>query len=98
LSYIVKDIPQNQYGDELRETLMNYDERIGEIREKSFAIIGELISDNDLKDVFERPVTEEIAAGYFNKISYPMDFCTIIRRLGHHLTRPFFIQPCDVLE
>ncbi|KAH0789221.1 acetyltransferase, GNAT family protein [Histomonas meleagridis] len=59
----------------------NYSERMKVLKEKLLRIFNTLASDNKFAEVFEHPVTEDFAPGYFSKIKKPMDFMTIRKRL-----------------
>lgn len=58
-----------------------YKERMEKLRKQLLEILDKLSNDPKFKDVFTRPVTEEIAPKYFDTIKRPMDFLTIRRRL-----------------
>jgi histone acetyltransferase len=61
-----------------------YDEymsRMEALRDRLLELLDVLKSEARFASVFGRPVTEEIADGYFEKIHHPMDFWTIEKRL-----------------
>ena len=68
-------------SDEDMAKLDNYKERMDKLRKQLTEILDKLSNDPKFKDVFMRPVTEEIAPKYFETIKRPMDFLTIRRRL-----------------
>ena len=65
----------------LEELVKDYDKNMADLNWKINLIMNDLESDRELNEVFGRPVTEQIAANYFNEIHHPMDFLTIRRRL-----------------
>lgn len=60
----------------------DYDKKMETFRAKCIKILQELKADKRFGLTFIRPVTEEIAPGYFAKIPKPMDFLTIEKRLA----------------
>jgi histone acetyltransferase len=61
-----------------------YDEymaRMESLRDRLLELLDALKNESKFAAVFGRPVTEDIAEGYFEKISHPMDFWTIEKRL-----------------
>jgi histone acetyltransferase len=58
-----------------------YLEGMAALKVQFMRILNTLLDDPDIADVFQAPVTEEIAPGYFDSISMPMDLQTIQRRL-----------------
>jgi histone acetyltransferase len=59
----------------------DYEKNCEKLRDKFLAIVQCLKSVPRFAQVFARPVTEELAEGYFAKIKHPMDFLTIEKRL-----------------
>lgn len=64
-----------------KQYLNGYDTRMKQLKEKIIDILESLESEKKYADVFERPITEEFAEGYFTKVKMPMDFLTIRKRL-----------------
>lgn len=64
-----------------KQYLNGYDTRMKRLKEKIIDIFESLESDKKFADAFERPLTEDIAQGYFTKVKKPMDFLTIRKRL-----------------
>jgi histone acetyltransferase len=61
-----------------------YEESTDTLKEKLGAILAALKAIPRFSLLFGRPVTEEIAEGYFEKIKHPMDFFTIEKRLTRY--------------
>ena len=59
----------------------DYAKRMEVIRSKIIKILTKMKEDESFGPTFMRPVTEDIAPGYFNQIQKPMDFLTIEKRL-----------------
>jgi histone acetyltransferase len=64
----------NDYYDE-------YMARMESLRDRLLELLDTLKNESKFASVFGRPVTEDIAEGYFEKIQHPMDFWTIEKRL-----------------
>jgi histone acetyltransferase len=61
--------------------LSGYEEHSRLIKEKLLQILNALKADVKNSSIFLRPVTEDIAPNYFNKIESPMDLSSIENRL-----------------
>lgn len=82
LQAVIKNIDPVQYDEELKDTLDNYETKMSHMKERCLSLMNDLSEDEELMCWFQKPVTEEIAPYYFDKINHPMDFLTIYRRLG----------------
>ncbi|KAH0786714.1 acetyltransferase, GNAT family protein [Histomonas meleagridis] len=71
----------------------NYDSRMKDLKKRILKIFNTLSNDRKFSEVFEEPVTEDIAPGYFTKIKKPMDFFTIRKRLMKY---PDFYKRPDI--
>jgi histone acetyltransferase len=68
-------------GEAEKRKMADYNKRMAELRGKCLRILEQLQEDPEIADLFQRPVTEIVAPGYFSRISRPMDLQTIERRL-----------------
>jgi histone acetyltransferase len=59
----------------------NYAEKMTELKQKIHHILQQLKRNELLAKIFQKPVTNAIAPGYFHPVTRPMDFQTIERRL-----------------
>jgi histone acetyltransferase len=64
-----------------RRSIRNYGELMENLRTKIWSILLALQGEEKFSEVFQKPVTEVIAPGYFQTITKPMDFQTMERRL-----------------
>ena len=81
---IIRDSKYQFKSHYLQDYLEKYDEVQAEYRQKYRNILQALKKDDSLVQVFQDPVTEEIAPEYFEKIKMPMDFRTIEKRLDRY--------------
>ena len=72
---------KNDLDHEMSKILSDYDSQMAILNSKCREILNVLNSDDEFNQVFYKPVTEDIAEGYFSRITNPMDFKTIERRL-----------------
>jgi histone acetyltransferase len=68
-------------GEVERSKLVDYDGRMAELKTKLLRILRGLQGDPAIAEVFQTPVTEEVAPRYFETIVRPMDLQTIERKL-----------------
>jgi histone acetyltransferase len=61
--------------------LDNYIAEVEKLRWRMLHLLRLLQADDKFSEIFQKPVTEAIAPGYFETITKPMDFQTIERRL-----------------
>jgi histone acetyltransferase len=77
-------IARTDCGDGSDEEDVDYEEKMRQLKTKLWKILRALKADAEIESVFQSPVTEEIAPGYFKKINRPMDLQTIERRLTRY--------------
>lgn len=88
---IVKETDTRKRRSEESSLLKDYDERMETLRLKLLDVLDKLEQDERFGSVFAMPVTEDIAQGYFDIITKPMDFYTIRRRLTRF--RDYYKKP-----
>jgi histone acetyltransferase len=74
--------------------LTNYRQRMASLREAIIRLVDDL-KEADPDELFHRPVTEEIAEGYFDEPKNPMDFWTMEKRLARF---PDYYKTPQMLE
>jgi len=74
---LTKIIPKH-YKD---KCIKEYNSKMNGLKNKLIIIFDSMKNDDKFGSTFWRPVTEEIAPGYFSQIKTPMDLWTIERRL-----------------
>jgi len=62
----------------------DYIQTMQDSKQKYIKILGVLQTDEAFESLFQKPVTEELAPGYFDEIKQPMDFWTIEKRLRRY--------------
>jgi histone acetyltransferase len=83
------------------EEFSDYAERMSANKQRFWRILQQLQADPMFTEIFEHPVTEAIAPGYFERVQRPMDFSTIskrLRRFNDYYKRPeIFAADIDLI-
>lgn len=72
---------ETRMKSDINEYKEEYDALMSDLRDRLIAVFKALKNDQHFNTIFLRPVTEDIAPGYFTMIKKPMDFWTIEKRL-----------------
>lgn len=82
---ILKRYAKDLQTEGVRKLLTGYEKRCKTVREKLFRILDGLKADVKNSAIFLRPVTEDVAADYFDVIGSPMDLFSIENRLRRYV-------------
>jgi histone acetyltransferase len=99
-TFLSRPLPEVIDLSGFRDGPIDYDQKMADIRIRLARILRQLQADEKFTEIFQRPVTEAIAPGYFQTIKKPMDFQTIEKRLlrfSDYYKRPEMFW-CDIQQ